>query len=168
MATAAQVIKAALQRILVQGSEAPLEASEYQDAIFAMNNFMLALDAEGVSLGYTEVSNLGDEVTIPSGALRGLIANLAVEVSPDYDGTITDGLAAAAIAGLDTMRLLGQRVPTSSLPGTLPVGSGNSGDSQTRFSNFYPDEESLILAETTGAIGLETGTEAAIESSGTS
>ena len=75
MATAAQVVKAALQRILVQGDEADLEASEYQDSIFAMNNYMLDLDASGITLGYTEVSNLGDEITIPTGALRGLIAN---------------------------------------------------------------------------------------------
>ena len=96
MATAAKVITAALQRILVQGSESDLQPDEYQDAIFAMNNYMLALDADGVSLGYTEVTNLGDEVTIPAGALRGLIANLAIEVSPDYNGTITQGLVAAA------------------------------------------------------------------------
>ena len=38
MATVAQVAKASLQRILVQASEAPLEADEYADFIFAMNN----------------------------------------------------------------------------------------------------------------------------------
>ncbi len=60
MATVAQVAKASLQRILVQASEAPLEPDEYQDFIFSMNNYMFQLDAQGVQLGYTEVSNLGD------------------------------------------------------------------------------------------------------------
>ena len=92
MATVAQVAKAALQRILVQASEAPLEADEYQDFIFAMNNYMAMLDAAGISLGYTVVNDLADEVTIPTGALRGLIANLAIEVSPDYGGIVSDGL----------------------------------------------------------------------------
>jgi len=161
MASAAKVIKAALQRILVQDSEAPLDASEYQDSIFAMNNFMLDLDAQGVKLGYTEVISLGDEVTIPPGALRGLIANLAIEVSPDYDGTITQGLAQAANDGLKAMRRLGVRIRTSQMPSTLPIGSGNEWDGSSEY-RFYPDLEAEILSETTGAIGLESGTEALI------
>ena len=104
MATVAQVAKAALQRILVQASEAPLEADEYQDFIFAMNNYMAMLDASGISLGYTVVSDLADEVTIPAGALRGLIANMAIEVSPDYGGVVSDGLIKAAREGVKTMQ----------------------------------------------------------------
>jgi len=116
MATVAQVAKAALQRILVQASEAPLEPDEYQDFIFAMNNYMAELDAAGISLGYTVVSDLGDEVTIPTGALRGLIANMAIEVAPDYNGVISVGLQRAARDGLNTMRLLGQRISTTKMP----------------------------------------------------
>jgi hypothetical protein len=138
MATVAQVAKAALQRILVQASEAPLEPDEYQDFIFAMNNYMAQLDAQGISLGYTEVSDLGDTVTIPTGALRGLIANMAIEVSPDYGGVISEGLVVAARQGLQTMRV---------------IGRGISG-------HFYPDREAEILAESTGAIGLEVNTNA--------
>jgi hypothetical protein len=159
MATAAQVIKAALQRILVQASDAELQPDEFADAMFAMNNFMLALDADGVNLGYTEVTSIGDEVTIPTGALRGLIANLAIEVSPDYGGQISQGLMEAATAGLDVMEKLGVTISETQFPGTLPRGSGN--DYDNRLSRFYPDLEAEILAETTGAIGLETGTEAA-------
>lgn len=163
MATAAQVLKAALQRILVQGSEAEFQPDEYQDAIFAMNNYMLDLDAKGVALGYTVVSDLGDDITIPTGALRGLIANIAIEVAPDYNGTISPGLVQAATDGLATMRLLGTSIPSMRFPSTLPVGSGNEGGrSGLQNQHFYPDLEAEILAETTGAISLETGTEAAI------
>lgn len=162
MATAAQVLKAALQRILVQASEADLEPDEFQDAIFAMNNYMLALDAEGVSLGYTVVSGLGDDITIPVGALRGLIANVAIEVSPDYNGIVSPALQLAAIAGEKVMRHLGQIIPTSSHSGNLPIGSGNEGGGTRVFDHhFFTDMEAEILAETTGAIGLETGTNAA-------
>ncbi len=158
MATVAQVATASLQSILVQAAEAPLEASEYEDFIFAMNNYMLALDAQGVTLGYTEVSSLSDDVTIPTGALRGLIANMGIESAPYYGGVISDGLVLAAKAGLDTMRLIGQSIPTSALPGTLPIGTGNEGDYAWWISHFYPSEEAAILAETTGSIGLETNT----------
>lgn len=158
MATVAQVAKASLQRILFQGSEAPLQASEYQDFIFAMNNYMLDRDAEGITLGYTEVSSLSDQVTIPTGALRGVIANMAIEVAPDYGGVISEGLVLAAKQGLKVMRKIGQANPISFYPSTLPIGSGNEGSSLVWNTHFYPDMEAAILAETTGSIGLETDT----------
>ena len=64
MATAGQVLKASLQKIIVQASEADLEPDEYSDAIFSMNNYMFDLDARGVHLGYTQVTNLSDEITV--------------------------------------------------------------------------------------------------------
>lgn len=162
MATAAQVINTSLKRILVQGAEADLQPDEYEDAIFAMNALVLAWDAEGINLGYTWVNDLGDEVTVPTGALRGLIANLAIEIAPDYNGEVSTALAKAAERGMTAIRLLGQSIPTSFFPCTLPVGSGNSRSVFDR--TFYPCSEEEILAETTGAISLETGTDAAADS----
>jgi hypothetical protein len=123
-----------------------------------MNNYMNELDAQGVSLGYTTVSALGDEITIPTGALRGLIANMAIEVAPDYNGVISQGLVKAARDGFNTMRLLGQTMGESKMPCTLPVGSGNEDNTYGLAGYFYPDSEADILAESTGAIGLETNT----------
>lgn len=156
MTTTAQVTKAALQLLLVQDSESELPADEYQDTIFAMNNLMLSLDAQGISLGYTVVSNLGDEITIPPGAIQGLIYNLALEMAPQFNATITPGITNGAQLGMEAMRQLGQIIVTSQYPGTLPVGSGNEGWRNDR--HFFPDREAEILAETTGAIGLEADT----------
>lgn len=159
MATVAQVAAASLKRILVQGADAPFEADEYQDFIFALNNYMLALDADGITLGYTVVSDLGDQVTVPTGALRGIIANMAIEVAPDYNGQITPGLVQAAREGLRTMRLIGQTISPTSYPSTLPRGSGNRCDTSYAVSQYYSNAtEAEILAETTGAIGLEDDT----------
>jgi len=158
MATVAQVAKASLQRILVQASEAPLEADEYQDFIFAMNNYMLALDAQGIHLGYTAVSNLADQVTVPVGALRGVIANLAIEVAPDFGGVVTDALVLQAREGLQAMRMLGQTIGGTRMPSTLPIGSGNTDTGYGWSWNFYPDSEDSILAETIGTIALESST----------
>lgn len=157
MATAAQVIKAALQRILVQASEAELEPDEYQDAIFAMNNLALAWDAQGITLGYTEILDLGDDVTVPVGALRGLIANLAVEVAPDYGGTVTPALAQQALAGFKALLHLGTRLGQTQYPNTLPIGSGNEDNTYINW-HFYANMEAQILAETSGSIGLEVST----------
>ena len=141
----------------MQASEADLEADEYSDAMFAMNNYMESLSAQGINMGYTEVSNLSDAVTIPTGALRGLIANLAIEIAPDYNGVISQGLAQAAKDGFDAMQELGINIVSTYNPPTLPIGSGNT-STPGWDDNYYADNEDEILAETSGAIGLETGT----------
>ena len=156
MASVAQVTKAALQWLLVRDSEAELQPDEYQDCIFALNNLMLSLDAEEVALGFTEVANLGDEVTVPVGALRGVITNLAIEMAPQFKAKVHPALASAAVQSLEVMRKLGQPEMVSLYPRNLPRGSGNYGsDSYT--SPFYPDQEASILAEAAGCISLESG-----------
>lgn len=157
MATAAQVTKAALQKILVHGAESSFEPSEFQDAIFAMNTYMLDLDANGVTLGYTEVTDLGDEITIPSGALRGLIYNLAIESASEYGGIVSQEVREIASKGEATMRVLGVSNDDRSYPNTLPIGSGNH-DGIFTSTHFFPETEAQILAETTGSISLETNT----------
>jgi len=156
MATVAQVAKASLQSLLVQASEAPLEADEYQDFIFAMNNYMTALAANGVNLGYTVVTDIADEVTVPAGALQGIIANMAILVAPSYGAPIPAGVGEAATIGMKAMRKLGQFITPTRRPSTLPRGSGNEGFGRT--THFYPDAQQEVLAEATGAIGLEDST----------
>ena len=56
METASTVIKDALQEILVQAQEQPIQAVDSSTAIRYMNRFMANLDAKGISLGYTVVS----------------------------------------------------------------------------------------------------------------
>jgi hypothetical protein len=158
MATVAQVAKASLQAILVQASEAPLEADEYQDFIFAMNNYMSSLAAKGINLGYTAVSNLGDEVTVPPGALTGLIANMAFQSVPYYGGVVTAELAATAREGMQAMRQLGQYITPTTLPSTLPVGSGNEDNQFGNGLHFYPGSDPLVATEISGGIALEINT----------
>ena len=158
MATVAQVAKASLQAILVQASEAPLEADEYQDFIFAMNNYMNSLAAKGLNLGYTAVSDLGDEVTVPAGALTGIIANMAIQSVPYYGGVVTPELALTAREGMQAMRHLGQIIIPTRLPNTLPVGSGNEDNQFGNGLHFYPEIEPTILTEVNGSIALEVST----------
>ena len=158
MATAAQVTKAILQSILVRGVESPLEADEIQDAIFGLNNYMTMLDADGIHLGYTIVSDLGDEITIPNGALQGVIANAAIFMAPQFTNTqISPALALMAKTGLSAMRKLGVTVGPMLLPDTLPIGSGNEWD-WGQDNHFYDGVSDDILTETGNGIQLETNT----------
>lgn len=150
MATVSQVVSSGLKSIIVLGSEASLESDDAQDFIFAMNSFMADLDAKGVKLGWTDVANLGDTITIPTGALRGLIANVAIEVAPDYGGVVSPALQMRAISGLKSMYQLGVKVIPSAYSSTLPVGSGNEDKNQITDDHFYADLEGSILAEASG------------------
>ena len=136
MATAGEVAEKALKRILVQAADAPLEPDEYQDFLATMNDYMEALYDDGIRLGYTNVDNLADEVTVPAGAIRGIIANVAIEVSPDYGGSVSSELVMQAREGMKTMRKLGQTTIKTSYPSTLPQGSGND-DYAQRTTQFY-------------------------------
>jgi len=158
METAGTIIKDALFEILQQGDEAPIEASEAQTAIRYLNRMMLRWDAVGYPLGFTVISSLGDLVTIPDGAVDGVVTNLAVSLAPQYDVQLSPALIANAQLGLEAIRVLSVVVGPSALPSTLPIGSGNEGGCTSTDNHFYPDQQSDILAETTGSIVLEEDT----------
>ena len=152
------IINDALQELLIQASEAPIEAAEAQTAIRYLNRLMARLDAQGISLGYTIVSNLGDYVTVPYGAIDGIVKNLAISLAKQYGVIVTADLALEAKDALDAMRMLSVYVAPSSYGDTLPIGSGNEGD-QLYESHFYPADATLIANETGGTIATETDTE---------
>ena len=145
MASVMEVAKAAFQEILVRESEGDLEPDEYEDFIFALNNYMSDLEAEGIDLGYTIVDNVADTVTVPAGAVRGIVSNMAIEMAPQFQAAITIELIEKAKAGMKTMRKLGQTLPESAYPFTLPTGSGNY-DSTWDDDHFFPDREDEIQA----------------------
>ena len=57
------------------------------------------------------------------------------------------------------MQTIGQTMGGTRMPSTLPIGSGNEDRLYSYSGHFYADSEADILAETTGAIGLETNTD---------
>lgn len=144
MATAIYVAERALRLILVQASDSELEADEYQDFYDAMNDYMAALEADGVNLGYTTVTGPEDVITIPDGCIRGLIANMAVEVAPDYEATVSASLAVQARRGMNTMLRLGRKSAQTQYPQTLPIGSGNYYSTYDDNSHYRAVERALI------------------------
>jgi hypothetical protein len=165
MASAAQVIKAALQKIIVQASESNFEASEYADAILTLNNMMFEYDADGVKLGYTEITALNEQVTVPVGALRSVIYNLALSLADEYGVSVTPSLASIAATSERVMRQIGLNLGETAYPSTLTRGSGNYYYNSSFTNPYYPCSETEILAETTGSIAVETGTAEAIDGS---
>lgn len=158
METAESVIKDALQEILVQASEQPIQAVDFQTAKSYLNRMMSSFDAQGISLGYTTVTNPSDLITVPDGAIDGVVFNLAKRLLPTYDLPLTAELSQNASDGLDAMRNLAVTVQESIIPCTLPIGSGNEDDYTYNDYHFYPCEDSEILTEQGGSILLESDT----------
>jgi len=157
MTTAAQATTAILEEILVHGAESDLEGVEFQDAVFAMNNYMFELAADGVNLGYTEVVDLGDLITINNGAINGMIKNVAQEMINQFGAVVASGeLARQAARGLKIMTKIAVTIPAQVFPDTLPIGSGNECDTNI---HFYGDEGDFIATEQGNFIAPEDNTE---------
>jgi hypothetical protein len=152
-----RAIEMALQELIVRGSEAPIQADEAQDAILYMNLMMAELAADGINLGYTEVTDLGDDITIPDGALLPMIKNLAFRLGAQFGVDIPRDLAVMAVSGMNTMRNIGVKIIPSQYPDTLPIGSGNEDETYNN-NRFYPDQQDSILTEQSGPILLEEST----------
>ena len=157
METAESIVNDALQEILVQASEAPIQTVDFNTAVRYMNRFMFALDAKGISLGYTKVSKASDLITIPDGALEGLVFNLAVRLATSYDMPIGQGLYLSAKEGMQAMRDIAVVVEPTPMPCTLPYGSGNDSDSYSIYK-FYPCQDDELLNESGGTVILENDT----------
>ena len=154
--TASTVIRDALQELLVQASEQPIQPNEATDAMRYLNRMMFAWEAKGIALGYTVVSSLGDEITVPDGALDGIVLNLAIKIAPGYDIPVSLDLRQNARDAYKSVLKLSITQPLSQHPSTLPVGSGNEGDSFDS-QHFYETDANTLLSETTGTIVQESG-----------
>ena len=156
METAQTLINDALQEILVQASEQPIQTVDFQTARRFLNRMMATVPFVG--LGYTTVVNPSDPITIPDAALDGVIANLAKRLLVTYDMPLTNELAMAAQSGLKEIRRLTVTIGATAHPCTLPLGSGNEDENTFNNDHFYACPDSEILGEQGGSILLESDT----------
>ena len=139
METADTVIRDVLQEITLQASEQEIEAVDFYTANRYMNRFMAELDAKGCKLGWTETVNPADPITIPAGAINGLIYNTAKILCNTYAIELTIDLVTKAKDSYNTMMIIGNPPPSSKYPSTMPIGSGNQlwGNTGGYVSKFY-------------------------------
>jgi hypothetical protein len=162
MELATTVINDILQEIQVQASEQPVQAADSSTVIRYMNRFMASLAVRGVSIGYTTITKPTDPVTIPDGALDGLVFGVAKRLLSQYDIPLTAELLQSCKEGMDAMWKLGVVGVPSVMPSTMPLGSGNEGfgnGSGTGDRHFYRgSDEEIIGTEDNKNIGLESET----------
>ncbi len=157
MATVKEVLEDAAGKILHNQSEEPLEQDDGLVFMRGLNDMMTMWAANGVNLGYTVVSSLGQNVTVADGALAGIKAKLAIKVAPQFKAQVSLELLREAKEGYKAILNLVGQVTSRQFPSTLPMGSGNTGRTSRR---FYPsDEDGALATETGGSLALEDDTE---------
>lgn len=137
--TAESVINDALLELIAQEGEQGIEPFEFQRSVRTLNRMMAEFNTRGIMLGYTIVSAPGDAITVPAGAISGMVYNLAVRLAPALDVAVTPALAQSANEGLQAMRIAGQTIGKMNFPGNLPIGSGNEYSTNTfTDQHFFP------------------------------
>lgn len=155
---AGDIIRDAYFELLEASDEAPIEASEMQTGIRYLNRLMSRLAAQGYNLGYTNVSTPADDVTVPLGAIDGVVSNLAVSLAAQFpEGGISESLRTKAVIGLKAIRKLSVEVISSNYPDTLPIGSGNQCGGSWNGDRFYGTPEDPIITEPGDYIAAEEG-----------
>jgi len=154
METAESVIDDALQEILVQASEQSIQTADFQRGRRYLNRMMAVTPFVG--LGFTTITNPTDLVTVPDAALEGIIFNLAKRLLTSYDMPISTELNMNAETGIKEIRRLTVNITPTSMPCTLPFGSGN--EEEGAYTNFYACPEDEISTEQGGAIIQEANT----------
>jgi len=133
--TAGDLIKDALTELTVQANEQTVPAVDLNTGVRYLNRMMAAWDAKQIKIGYTKVDSPNDLLTVPEGAIEGMVFNLALRLAAQYDMQITPSLAESAREGMETIRIIGVKTGKANFPSTLPIGSGNEDA-----SGIYPDQ----------------------------
>ena len=156
METEQEVINDSLQEVLVQASEQPIEAVDFQTARRYLNRMMALTPYNG--LGFTNITNPDDLMTVPDGALMGIVKNLTVFLLSTFDMPATAELMATAKTGLQEIKLITVTVQPTAFPCTLPIGSGNEQENTFNNNHLYPCPDNELLTERGGSILLESDT----------
>jgi hypothetical protein len=96
MTTVAKVIGRALRLIGVHDPDEPLEASDVETCIEALNAMCTRWEANGQAFGWGNVSNPSEELPSAAEYDSCLAFNLAVEVATEYDAEVSLPVAVRA------------------------------------------------------------------------
>ncbi|MCK5602023.1 hypothetical protein KAR91_09145 [Candidatus Pacearchaeota archaeon] len=158
--TAGQFIRDAYSSLIVAGAEEPIESVDMQLGLRYMNRMFARLSGIGLPTGFTEVDSTDDVLSIADTIEADTLSLFALLVAPHF----LPGQDVPILVVNDSKeakRSLAQQlvsVPQTTLPNTLPLGSGNECFSDQRF--FPGPDQATLLDELNGALLLEdeTGT----------
>lgn len=125
MALVGDIVRGALLKLRVLDAMEAVEAEDSRDAIQALNRMVRRWEADGISLGWSDVANPDDQLPAPPEAEEALIYNLAIKLRPDYGAVLDLDVAEDAKASLDALKADSLRAAPLHHGAALPCSEGS-------------------------------------------
>ncbi len=87
---ALKLIARALRIIRVLDADEAPESKAAEDALEVLNQMLIRWEADGISLGWSPLNDVSDELPLPQESLEAVAYNLASQLAIEY-GVATDG-----------------------------------------------------------------------------
>lgn len=104
MATVMEVVSRTLRILRVLPANSAPRPADMSDAIKALNAMMRRWEANGLGLGWSDVSNPSDDMPIPPEAEEAVAYNLALRLRGEYGVVLDRDTIALAQEGLSALR----------------------------------------------------------------
>lgn len=121
------VVKHALRLLRVTDAEGDPEASQTVQAIDALNRMMTRWEADGIALGWQNVTQPEQLMPTPPEADEAIGYNLAVRLQPEYGAALAPTVVVLAQSGLGKLQAdsIANQLYITDSP-DLPIGEGQS------------------------------------------
>ena len=136
MSAGTTLITRAMKAIGVYSPAMPIQSESITDAKDILNGMLARWYGDGIDMGASPLKSPGSELSEPVDATEGIIANLALELAPEYpDAKVSQELRRKANRGYKAIerRYYAVDIPKKVARDTYPKGQGN-------YSNFFLPE----------------------------
>jgi len=104
MSTVADIVGRAMRLIGVNDPNQSPSADDFATSMMALNAMCRRWEANGLSMGWQDVSNPSDELPAPPEAEEAIAYQLAMRIAPEYSVAPPSAVASGAIAFLNDLR----------------------------------------------------------------
>lgn len=104
MTQVADILRDALGHLKVQDANSAIKAIDARDGIRALNLMLRRWEANGLALGWTDVSNPDDVLPLPAEAEEAVGYNLALRLRARYGTSLDPDVIEFAREGLSALR----------------------------------------------------------------
>lgn len=106
MTQAIDIIRDALEQIRVADANAAVDVNDSATALRALNAMMRSWEADGLSLGWADITHADDDLPTPPEADEAIGANLAIRLAARYGVQLNPTTPAIAAAGVSLIRAM--------------------------------------------------------------
>lgn len=106
MTQAIDIIRDALEQLRVADANSTVDENDAATGLRALNAMMRAWEADGLSLGWSDVAATQDDMPTPPETDEAIGANLAVRLAAKYGANVSQTTVALASSGVSLVRAM--------------------------------------------------------------